>query len=293
MEKIVFVILHYQAIKQTINCINSIKEKLNEQQYEIVVVDNNSTNGTGKELNDLYNKDSKVHIILNKENLGFARGNNIGFKYAKEELKADFISMINNDTCIIQNDFFELIKQEYAKSNFAVLGPKIILLNNEINPLITKELTIKNVKKEKNILYVSLLFNYLHIEDILIFIKEKIKKHINKDKETLKSVNERHENIILHGCCLIFSPTYIEKFDGLDDRTFLYHEEELLYIRLKRNKMLSVYNPNLMIFHEEDAATNSISKSKNKKRRFIYKNLIKSDKILIKELEEYRSNENG
>ena len=284
MQKIVFVILHYQAIEQTINCIKSIKEKICEEEYEIVVVDNNSTNGTGKELKDLYDKDEKVHIILNKENLGFARGNNIGFKYAKEKLNADFIAMINNDTCIVQKDFFEIIKQEYEKSKFAVLGPKIILLNNEINPLITKELTIKNVKKEKNRVIISLIFNYLHIENILIYMKKKIKKHISNNKEDLKSTDNRYENIILHGCCLIFSPIYIEKFDGLDDRTFLYHEEELLYIRLKRNSMLSVYNSNLLIFHEEDAATNAIAKSKNKKRRFIYKNLIKSDKILLDEL---------
>lgn len=289
MYKIVFLILHYQVLEQTKNCIESIKSRLNNNEYEIVVVDNNSQNGTGKQLQDLYKDETNIHIILNDKNLGFANGNNIGFKYAKDKLNADFIAMINNDTCIMQDNFFEIIKEEYEKSNFAVMGPKIILLNNAVNPVNDRTITLEYVKKEIRSLIIKLMFNYLHLEEQLEKIKLKIKKAMKTDdidnNKEVKSPDLRYENIIiLHGCCLIFSPTYIKKFDGIDDRTFLYHEEELLSLRLKQNKLLSVYNPNLLIFHEENAATNSIMKSPYKKRRFVYKNMLKSDKILLSEL---------
>jgi len=289
MSKLVFLILHYQVIEQTINCIKSIKEKIDTENYEIVVVDNNSSNGTGKELQELYKNETNVHIILNNKNLGFAKGNNIGFNYAKKNLKPDFIVMLNNDTCIIQDDFYQTIKKEYEKSNFAVLGPKIILLNGDINPLNTFDITLENVKRERKNVFFKLFLNYFFIDNVFTNMMKSIKQYIKKiigykSKEIKINPDKRHEDIILHGSCLVFSPVYIEKFDGLDDRTFLYHEEELLYLRLKKNNMLSVYNPKLLIFHEEDAATNSVIKSEYKKRRFIYKNVLKSNKVLLDEL---------
>lgn len=88
---------------------------------------------------------------------------------------------------------------------------------------------------------------------------------------------------------MVFSSKYIEKFDGIDDRTFLYCEEELLYIRIMKNNLVSVYNPEIIIFHNEDSATNSICKNRRKKELFVLKNLIKSNKILLKELKENKN----
>ena len=129
----------------------------------------------------------------------------------------------------------------------------------------------------------------LYINKLYIFVKElfknlliklKIKKQVKIEEDT----NTRYENIVLHGCFFIFSKNYIEKFDGLDDRTFLYGEEELLAIRLKKNNLKSVYNPEIKIFHNEDSATNAITKSNRDKKIFVCKNQIKSIKILIEEM---------
>ena len=84
---------------------------------------------------------------------------------------------------------------------------------------------------------------------------------------------------MLNGCCLIFSKEYIDKFSGIDDRTFLYYEEQLLYIRLKRNNLISVFNPKLEVLHNEGVSTNK--KTKNKKNR----HEIDSLNVLIEELE--------
>ena len=115
-NKIVFLILHYITLEDTKKCVSSILERYpNNENIEIVIVDNNSNNNSGKELVKLYNDNNRIHIILLDKNLGFARGNNEGFKYAKEKLKADFIIMINNDTYLIQNDFCKIIEEEYKK----------------------------------------------------------------------------------------------------------------------------------------------------------------------------------
>lgn len=285
MEKIGFVILHYYTQKDTISCVESIQTKMKKENYEIVIIDNGSKNESGKLLKEKYENEDKIHVLIQKENLGFAKGNNIGFKYAKEQLKCNYIVLLNNDTCILQEEFFNLIKEEYNKSGFAVLGPKIYLLKNQINPVNLNSLSIQRIKKELRSDSLNLFFSYIGLYQLYTNTKKWIKKLLKKNiVQNLADVNTYYKNIILHGCCLIFSPIYIEKFNGLDERTFLYHEEELLFYRLQKNKMISVYNPKIEIFHAEDSATNAITVTDRKKRIFVYKNKIKSGEILYYEL---------
>lgn len=283
MEKIIFLILHYYTIEDTIKCINSI-EKLDYKNKQIVVVDNGSPNNTGIELEKLYKKSKNIHIILSKENLGFAKGNNLGFKYAKENLNADFIVMCNNDTKIINNKFIEQINAKYKEYNYAVLGPKIKLKDGTYNKLYLKLPTSKEFKKEIKYFKTMLILNYLHLEEILRYVKHKLKKTSGINYK--KDVEKFHENIILHGCFLVFSPIYINEFEGLDDRTFMYREEELLAIRLKKENMKSIYCPDIVIYHDEDSSTRAVTKSNIRKKRFFYKNQIKSCEIILKELQD-------
>lgn len=281
-NKFAFVILHYYTIQDTIDCINSIKKLENyDENIQIVVVDNNSPNKSGKELKEKYANDKKVHIILSKENLGFARGNNLGFVYAKKKINANFIVLCNNDTKVLQKDFCSRVLNKYLESSCAVLGPKIILKDGTINRLYIKLPTVVEFKKEIKIFKRNLFCNYLGIESVLRKIKKKIIKENDLSKEECK---EEHKNIILHGCFLIFTPKYVEMFDGLDNRTFMYREEELLAIRLKKSGLMSIYSPNIEIFHAEYGSTNAINKNDKKKRRFFYKNQLKSCNIILEEL---------
>ena len=87
-----FVILHYYTIEDTVNCVQSIKEiETYGNNVKIVIVDNASPNRTGKLIQEKYIDDPQIHVILSSENLGFANGNNLGFEYAKKQLKSDFI----------------------------------------------------------------------------------------------------------------------------------------------------------------------------------------------------------
>lgn len=287
MDKIGFVILHYYTIDDTKKCVDSIQNKIDTDNYEIVIVDNASPNNTGKELKEIYKNNDKIHIILNDENLGFSRGNNIGYRYLKNELKCNFIVMLNNDTYLIQNDFFSVILKEYQKSKFGVMGPKIYLKDNRIDRIDRKIQNVKELKKYRYKIYFKLCLNYLHLEDVFMKINKKNKKNKLVKEEVNEDDLKRCEGAVLHGCCLVFSPIYISKFDGLSEKTFLYAEEDLLYIQIYMNDMITVYNPELKIFHNELSSTKAVTKSNNSKNRFRYKNLIKANKILEKELKLY------
>lgn len=280
MSKIVFLILHYYTLEDTINCIKSI-QKLNYKNKEIVVVDNGSTNESGNKLEKIYSKDKNVHIIISKQNLGFARGNNFGFKYAKEKLNPSFIVMCNNDVFMIQNNFCELLIDEYDKSNYDVLGPKIYLQNNIICSYPDKLPKLKKLQQKLIETKIFYILNKIHLRYVYS-VFSRIKKIFIKEERINTSI--RKEDVVLNGCCLIFSKNYISSFDGIDDRTFLYYEEQLLYIRLKKNNMKSVYNPNIEIFHNEGVSTKMSIKNKRKKFDFKLKNEIESLNTLISEM---------
>ncbi len=91
------IILNYNVKDLLINCIESIfKNKGKEDQYQIIVVDNASTDGSVESIKKRWNE-GEIEIVENKSNLGFSAGNNIGVKYAS----APVILFLNPDTIII------------------------------------------------------------------------------------------------------------------------------------------------------------------------------------------------
>jgi len=282
IKNVFFLILHYQTIEDTRECINSILANIKYENYNIIVVDNGSPNGTGRKLAELYKNNPKVKIIISENNLGFARGNNLGFKYIKNNFNADFIVMINNDTIMQDQDFIKKIIEEYEREPYHILGPKIISLVNQKNqnPMPVAQKNIKEVKRNIFRLRILLLSNYLRLESFLRKIYETLIKKVENDD--LIQVND----YMLHGSCLVFSKDYIKKYDGLYDKTFLYGEEDILYFISKRDNLKMRYFENAFIYHKEDSATNSIVKEENQKRRFIYKHSLKSLKELYKLMKE-------
>lgn len=285
--RIGFVILHYNVFEETKKCVSSIFSRLDSNDFEIIIVDNASPNASGIALQEEYATTAKVTVILNDTNLGFARGNNVGFHYAKHSASCDFIVMLNNDTYLIQDDFFAVIMDEFTASHFAVLGPEIHTPDNKNpnpikNTLPTEESVKKKIKHWKRA-RVRNFFFLEYLNPIYYFFM-----HLCKKKNEKKQIpqNRRQENVQLHGCCFVFSPEFICRYKGLDDRTFMYLEEDILYAQMRRDKLLMVYNPRLKIYHTEDSATNSIRKSSRKKNHFLYTNYIKSSKVLLSILRE-------
>lgn len=278
-----FVILHYQAYEDTIECVESILDLYSKKyRIKIFIIDNNSPNKSGEILYDKYSKNDKIEFIFSKENLGFARGNNLGFVKAKK-LKSNFIVMANNDTIFTDPDFINKIIQLYNEEKYGVLGPDIISSYDGIhqNPSkgfpITKNFVMKKIVK----LYIGKILCIMDLDDI---IKNRINETYNQnhkfDYKTLQLVDSNGE-CVLHGSCLIFSDVYINKFDGLSPVTFMYYEENILSYICTTNNIKQLYSPDLRIIHKGKSATNTAYKSLKKKRIFYYKESIKSMKALL------------
>ena len=278
---VTYVVLHYIAIKDTIECVESILSNIKNTEKHmnnIVVVDNGSPNNSYEALDKAFKDKKNVYLVESKENLGFARGNNLGYRFAKYELKSDFIILLNNDTIIEQENFSDVIINKYKEKKYYVLGPDIIASNGfHQNPLNKQTWGINELRSFRLRLRIKMILSYFGGR-----LLEKAKGNTDSDYER-KTIKMDIENTALHGACLIFSPLYVKKFDGINDKTFLYMEEDLLKLSADFYGFLMMYTPDLVVYHKEDVTTNMLAGDDAIKLRRKYKHLLYSSAVYIKE----------
>lgn len=118
--KVFIVILNYNGKSIIKKCLASVF-KVNYPNFEVVFVDNNSTDGSLELAKANF---SKANFIKNKENLGYAAGNNIGIRFALER-NAEFVLLLNNDTEVDENFLSRLMEVAQKDSQIGILSPVI------------------------------------------------------------------------------------------------------------------------------------------------------------------------
>ena len=104
MHKIYVIIVTYNGKKWYDKCFGSLLQST--IPCNIVVVDNDSNDGTVEYIRSTF---PQIHVIEEKENLGFAKANNVGIKYALEQ-NADYVLLQNQDTWVKKNFLEELLQ---------------------------------------------------------------------------------------------------------------------------------------------------------------------------------------
>lgn len=278
--KIAFLILNYMMYLDTIACVESIKrlEIDSSDLVEIIIVDNFSQNESRDVLLEKYCEDPQIKLIFNEKNLGFANGNNVGYRYCKQN-KFDIIIQINNDTIIDDVFFTRKVKDILKREDFDVLGPDVLSLKDGYhqNPLPSFTLNRYNVCKKllKNIIGLNL--NRL---GLIGFFKKDAKyfKRPWEEELDVTSVN----NFTLQGACYIFSKNYIERMSGMFDGTFMFYEEHILKYYCQKNNLKMLYTPEIQILHKEGSTRDNVSRGNRDKLEFNYSESIKSLKNFIK-----------
>lgn len=109
------IIVNYNTKKLTKNCIDSIFEHTSDIEFEVILVDNASTDGSV----DLFKNDSRICFIESGSNLGFGKANNLGAQNAKGK----YLFLLNSDTILLNNAiklFFD--KMETVGTDVGCLG---------------------------------------------------------------------------------------------------------------------------------------------------------------------------
>jgi hypothetical protein len=117
--KVSIIILNWNGLKDTIECLESLK-KITYPNYEVIVVDNGSKGNDADILEEKYG--DYIKIIRNKENLGFTGGNNVAIHYALHRKHSpDYVFLLNNDA-IPEPNCLTVCVQVAQFSDSAVVG---------------------------------------------------------------------------------------------------------------------------------------------------------------------------
>jgi len=128
VPKVSVIVLTFNNLKLNKLCISSILEKTAYPNFELIVVDNCSTDGTVEYLRELDECGlPNVKVIFNKENLGFAGGNNVGIK----ESNSDYVILLNNDTIVTRGWMTALVKHLENDNEMGMSGSVTNSIGNE------------------------------------------------------------------------------------------------------------------------------------------------------------------
>lgn len=273
-----FVILHYRAIDYTRKCVACIKAL--EGSKHIIIVDNASPDGSGAALKAEYKGDKEVTVLLNKENSGFAKGNNFGVRYSKCKLAPDYTVVLNNDVEITQKDFIARVDQIYKDHPFDVLGPDIVSVFSGIHqsPKRMQGYDLETVRKK--MAYVKRSQN-----PILMLLSSGEKnspitwRHVQRRRRAEQHVDSTAaaEGVVLHGSCVIFSKRYIEEHpEPFYCKTFMYFEMEILEWLCRHESKVIRYDPSISVQHYQYMSSRQEFRSVLKQSKFVCKCLMES-----------------
>lgn len=124
------IIVNYNTKEFLKRCIASIVGNVKGVSYEIIIVDNASSDGSPSEILNIKNKTSNMREILNNENVGFSKANNQGIKISQ---KSKYVLFLNPDTTLQKNTIEEMVKFMDPNKDTGAATCKLVMLNGEID----------------------------------------------------------------------------------------------------------------------------------------------------------------
>ena len=134
MKKTVLITLTYNKLEQaTKPYLDSLYKFTDENSFDLVIVDNASSDGTVEYIKDFAKTHNNLTLIENHENSGYAGGNNIGLKFVKDK-DYEYVGLLNNDILLTPNWLENTIKGFDIDESVGMLSPR----NNEKCKLTSK-----------------------------------------------------------------------------------------------------------------------------------------------------------
>lgn len=221
------ILVNYNTRELTRNCIKSIYEKTQGLEFDIWVVDNESTDGTCDMLRDEF---PQVNIIQSGGNIGFGRANNL----AIEKSNAKYILLLNTDTELINNApllFFEFMEKN---PDTGACGGNLYNAKGEHVHSYGYFLDIK-----------TKVIRMLQLKNFFPDIKQRIDDKGNNEKDEFKKVE------LIIGADLCIRKSVLDKIGYFDKDFFLYFEESELQFRMTKAGYNAYILPQAKLYHLE------------------------------------------
>ncbi len=211
-------VLNYNGRETLPRCLRSLFH-LDYPALRIVVIDNNSTDGSFELMKQKYRE---VHFIRNSENVGFARGMNVGIKFALDQ-HAEYVWLVNPDTVVSKDSLRILIELLEHHAEIGMASPLIL------SP------------SRRKVWFGGGKIAWLRMRAL---------------HTTARSRSIPFETGFLSGCALLVRAPVFRIVGIFDERFFLYYEDADLSFRAKRAGFPVIVHPKALILHSEESAKN-------------------------------------
>ncbi|NLC31613.1 MAG: glycosyltransferase family 2 protein, partial [Candidatus Moranbacteria bacterium] len=223
-------------------CVESVYNNTPIEDFELIIVDNDSNDGTVEYLKSIENKYQNTKIILNESNKGYAGGNNDGMKIAK----GDFIVLLNNDTVVTEGWLDNLLNPFFVDEKIGIVGPisnyagteqKIKLDNYEYDEIIKKG--VEYSKRHKDAVFDSPKLSFFcvaikrEVFEKVGFLDENFGIGMFEDDDYSLRVKKSGFRVTVNEGC------------------FIYHKGSLSFSKLKNEKYMDIFNKNKDIFYKK------------------------------------------
>lgn len=222
MVQVSIIIVSYNTEKLLQSCLFSIYNHARTLSFEIIVVDNASSDGS---VEMIKNKFKKVKRIQNATNIGFAKGNNIGSEHAKGE----FLLFLNSDTELVDNSIEKMVHILKTDEKVAIAGGQLLHTNG------SKQYSYGTFFS------VPSLFLYLLIGE------EVFGKSDSKNGKRVDWVS---------GGFMIIKSRVFRKLMGFDENFFMYGEDMELCYRATKLGFEVYFLPSSKVVHRGQGSSN-------------------------------------
>jgi GT2 family glycosyltransferase len=227
------VLVSYNSKELLSSALTSIEEHA-DLEYEIIVVDNNSTDDVGDFIKKEY---PKVNFIQSKENVGYAAGNNLGMK----EARGDYIFLLNTDAEFVdKHTLSTLVHHMELFPKVAIISPKVVLPSgamdmashrgfptpwNAISYFTGLEKTLGSIP------VVGRLFGGYH--------------------QTWQKMDRLHEIDVCTGAAMLVRASAMESVGLFDERFFMYAEDIDWCYRFRKKGWIILFDPSIRVLHRK------------------------------------------
>lgn len=217
------IIINYNTRQMTSECVDSVIEHTKGLEYEIILVDNASSDGS----KEFFENDSRVKYIYSSQNRGFGAGNNLGAKNASGK----YLFLLNSDT-LLQNNAIKMLF-DFSENQPVTCVCGAWLLDRDGNPNVSE-----------------VVFPRMNIAE---FIKSKVKKRKPLNSSKIQQVD------VVCGADIFMSKGLFENVEGFDEGIFMYGEEVEMQYRLSKDGVPRFVIPGPGIIHFSKGSASNAS----------------------------------
>jgi GT2 family glycosyltransferase len=229
------VIVNYNTRDATLECLASVFGTVDSRRTEVILVDNGSHDASAETIREQY---PLVTVVEAGDNIGFARGVNLGARYAS----GDYVLLLNPDTVVRDGSLDAIVDFAEQHPEYGMYGGRTLRPSGDVDP--------SSCWGEPTV---------WSLASFALGLSTAFKGSAVFDPESLGDWQRDsvREVPVITGCLLLMRRADWERLGGMDESFFLYGEDAEFSIRARRSGLRPVIVPDAVIVHEVGGSTSN------------------------------------